>query len=127
MVLENKKDKGRCGLSLAIAYFGSNGYIVSIPLNDTQPYDLIVDKDDVLSRVSVKFTGYKYDDNYVVDLRSCGGANGSKVYSNFIYSSASYLFVVTEESKLYLIPKEAVHTTTRITLNEVYEDYVVTI
>ena len=88
---------------------------------------MIVDKDDVLSRVSVKFTGYKYDDNYVVDLRSCGGANGSKVYSNFIYSSASYLFVVTEESKLYLIPKEAVHTTTRITLNEVYEDYVVTI
>ena len=127
MVLESKKDKGRCGLSLAIGYFGSNGYTVSIPLNDTQPYDLIVDKDDMLDRVSVKFTGCKHDDNYTVDLRSCGGSNGSKVYSNFIESNASYLFVVTDEPKLYLIPREAINTTTQITLNEMYNNYIVII
>jgi hypothetical protein len=127
MVLESKKDKGRCGLSLAIAYFGSNGYTVSIPLNDTQDYDLIIDKDDILSRVSVKFTGRKCEENYTVDLRSCGGSNGAKVYSNFIDSNASLLFVVTEEPKLYLIPKEKVNTTTQITLSGLYDDCIVTI
>ena len=127
MVLESKKDKGRCGLSLAIAYFGSNGYTVSIPLNDTQAYDLIVDRNNTLDRISVKFTGVKHDGNYIVDLRSCGGSNGSKVYSNFINSSASYLFVVTEELKFYLIPKDKVNTMTQITLNEMYDSCIVTI
>ena len=34
--IDNNKDRGRVGLSLAIAYFGTNGYCVSVPLNDTQ-------------------------------------------------------------------------------------------
>lgn len=127
MVLESKKDKGRCGLSLAIAYFGSNGYTVAIPLNDTQDYDLIIDKDGILNRVSVKFTGRQCDGHYVVDLRSCGGSNGAKVYSNFVDSNASYLFVVTEEPRLYFIPKEKVNTTTQITLNALYDDYIAVI
>ena len=40
------KEKGNTGLGIAIAYYTSNGYIVSIPLNDTQDYDLIVEKDN---------------------------------------------------------------------------------
>jgi hypothetical protein len=36
MILTNNKEKGRAGLSLAIAYFGSNGYTINIPLSDTQ-------------------------------------------------------------------------------------------
>lgn len=43
MIFNDNKNKGRAGLSLAIAYFGCNGYTVSLPLNDTQDYDLIVD------------------------------------------------------------------------------------
>lgn len=35
MVFDSNKDRGRTGLSLAIAYFGANGYTVSIPMNDT--------------------------------------------------------------------------------------------
>lgn len=46
MLFETNREKGRAGMSLAIAYFGSNGYTVSIPLNDTQWYDLIVEKDN---------------------------------------------------------------------------------
>ena len=42
MLFETNKDKGRAGMSFAIAYFGSNGYTVSVPLNDTQWYDLII-------------------------------------------------------------------------------------
>jgi hypothetical protein len=35
MIFNTNKEKGRAGLSFAIAYFGSNGYTVSLPLNDT--------------------------------------------------------------------------------------------
>ena len=36
MKIDTIREKGNAGLSLGIAYFGSNGYTVSIPLNDTQ-------------------------------------------------------------------------------------------
>ena len=48
MLFETNKDKDRAGLSMAIAYFCSNGYCVNIPLNDTQWYDLVIEKDGVL-------------------------------------------------------------------------------
>lgn len=44
MIFNTNKEKGNAALGLAIAYFSSNGYTVSIPLNDTQDYDLIVEK-----------------------------------------------------------------------------------
>ena len=47
MIANTNKDRGRVGLSLAIAYFGANGYTVSLPLNDTQWYDMIVEKDGI--------------------------------------------------------------------------------
>lgn len=47
MIYETNKDKGRAGLSMAIAYFGCNGYTISVPLNDTQWYDLIIEKDGI--------------------------------------------------------------------------------
>ena len=42
MLVDTNKNRGRAGLSLAIAYYGANGYSVNIPLNDTQWYDLIL-------------------------------------------------------------------------------------
>lgn len=53
------KEKGNTGLGIAIAYYTSNGYVVSIPLNDTQDYDLIVEKDNKLSKIQVKATACK--------------------------------------------------------------------
>lgn len=40
----DNKEKGRIGLITVIPYFGLNGYTISIPLNDTQWYDLVVEK-----------------------------------------------------------------------------------
>lgn len=36
MLLGTRKDIGRAGMALAIAYYGANGYTVNIPMNDTQ-------------------------------------------------------------------------------------------
>ena len=54
MNFNTNKQKENCGLGMAIAYFSTNGYTVSIPLNDTQDYDLIVEKNGILQRVQVK-------------------------------------------------------------------------
>ena len=55
MNFTTNKEKGNYGLGIAIAYFTSHGYIVSIPLNDTQDYDLIVDKNNCIQKVQVKW------------------------------------------------------------------------
>ena len=59
MKFKTNKEKGNSGLGMAIAYFSTNGYVVSIPLNDTQDYDLIIEKDGKLKTVQVKSTGCK--------------------------------------------------------------------
>ena len=59
MIFNTNKEKGNSGLGMAIAYFSTNGYVVSIPLNDTQDYDLIIEKNNVIKTVQVKSTGCK--------------------------------------------------------------------
>ena len=53
------KEKGNTGLGITVAYFTANGYTVSIPLNDTQDYNLVIDKNNELKTVQVKATGCK--------------------------------------------------------------------
>ena len=43
----NRKQIGRIGLSMAINYFTCQGYTVSLPMNDTQWYDLVIEKDGI--------------------------------------------------------------------------------
>ena len=100
MQIETNRDKGNAGLALAIAYFGTNGYTVSTPLNDTQWYDLIVEKDGIFQTVQCKFTASK--DNSI-SLRSTGGTKGS-VYDNVKNHPLDLLFCVDKDIHMYVIP-----------------------
>ena len=100
MEITTNKDKGRAGLSLAIAYFGTNGYTVSIPLNDTQWYDLIIEKDGVFQTVQCKFTASK--DNDIV-LKSTGGTKGT-VYDSVLDHPLDLLFCADKDQNMWLIP-----------------------
>lgn len=102
MKLENNKDKGRAGLSLAIAYFGSNGYTVNLPINDTQWYDLVIEKEGKFFTVQCKFTGSK---DKTISLRSSGGTNGG-VYDNVLNHPLDLLFCADSEMNLFVIPME---------------------
>lgn len=102
MQIETNKDKGNAGLALAIAYFGTNGYTVSTPLNDTQWYDLIVEKDGIFQTVQCKFTASK--DNSI-SLRSTGGTKGS-VYDNVKNHPLDLLFCVDKDIHMYIIPMQ---------------------
>lgn len=95
----NSHSQGNVGMGQAIAYYTQKGYIVSIPLNDCQEYDLVVEYPDGLKKVQVKTTKSKAPSgNYVVGLRTMSG------YKNkYTYKIGSYdiLFVVTEMGEIY--------------------------
>jgi hypothetical protein len=100
MLFENNKDKGRAGISFAIAYFGANGYTVNIPLNDTQWYDLVVEKDGIFQTVQCKATG-TLDGR--IDFRSCGGTKG-EMYDFVREHPIDLLFCLNKKQDMFLIP-----------------------
>lgn len=104
MIFNTNKDKGNAGLSMGIAYFGANGYTVSIPLNDTQDYDLIIEKDGKLQTVQCKATGSitKYG-NYQLTLTSSGGTSGKK-YKTVVETNVDLLFALRGDGIMYVIP-----------------------
>ena len=100
MNIQTNKDKGRAGLSLAISYFSLNWYTVSLPLNDTQWYDLIIEKDGIFQTVQCKFTATK--DNAII-LKSNGGTKG-QTYDSVLNHQLDYLFCANENLDMWLIP-----------------------
>lgn len=95
------KEKGRIGLSMAINYFTIQGYTVSLPLNDTQWYDMIIEKDKHFYTVQCKCTT---TDNGEISLRSTGGTKGG-VYDNVVnHSELDFLFCVDKDFNIWNIP-----------------------
>lgn len=123
MVFNSNKEKGNSGLGLAIAYFSTNGYVVSIPLNDTQDYDLVIEKNRELKTVQVKATSCKTQNGiYQVALKSCGGTKGT-TYKTFIDTSVDYLFIVTDTKQLFLISREVIRNKSTLNLCGKYEKF----
>lgn len=101
----NTKKQGDVGLGTAIQFFTCQGLTVSIPLTDSQEYDLIVDSLDGLDRVQVKHTKYKRNGKYQVSFTVKGGNKTSKgLIKKLDPMKVDSVFVVTEENKKYWIP-----------------------
>ena len=123
MKFNSNKEKGNTGLGIAIAYYSANGYTVSIPLNDTQDYDFIVDKDNILKKIQVKATSCKTKYNkYQVALKSCGGTKGG-TYKTVVDTNIDELFIVTDSLELFRIPIEVIKNKATLNLCEKYEKY----
>lgn len=100
MDFTTSKEKGRVGLAMGIAWFAANGYTVSVPLNDTQWYDFIAEKDDMFYSVQCKATG---SGRNKISLRSTGGTKGH-VYDRVINHHFDFLFCVDADKHMYVIP-----------------------
>lgn len=112
--MDNRKLTGRLGLSMAINYFTIKGYTVSVPLNDTQWYDLIVEKDGKFYTIQCKAT--KTERN-VIDFRATGGTKG-KEYSRLTnYKNLDFLFCVDNNLNMYLFPVSCFNNNNSIVLN----------
>lgn len=102
MIFNTNKEKGRAGMSAAIAYFGMNGYTVSIPLNDTQDYDLVIEKDGIFQKVQCKATG---STDGKIDFRLKSGKTHSTL-GNLIETNIDILFCLNQNKTMFVIPFE---------------------
>lgn len=106
---KNSKAQGNIGLGSAIEYFTRNSFIVNVPLNDSQDYDLIVDDGIKLQKVQVRTSKSKTrHGSYCVDLRVSGGNATNKSIIRKTSKEMQYdlLFVLCDDGTKYLIPKE---------------------
>ena len=103
MLVDTNKNRGRAGLSLAIAYYGANGYSVNIPLNDTQWYDLLLEKEGKFYTVQCKCTTSQ---TKTIELQSRGGTKGTS-YASVLDHSLDFLFCLDGTTgEMYSIPLE---------------------
>lgn len=112
------------GMGAAIAYYTSIGWCVSIPLTDSEDYDLVVDNGSLL-KVQVKTTNYiNPEGRYVAHLVTCGG--NQSFHTRKIFSQKEgFLFIVDGSGKWYNIPCEIGLPTNSITLGAKYDEYIV--
>lgn len=102
----NSKQKGNIGIGAAIAFFTKSGFNVSIPLTDSQSYDLVIEKDNEFKRVQVKYTSSKVPSgNYKVELRSVSGST-RKVYKTVDSTNTDLLFISTDDYNLLVDAKD---------------------
>ena len=112
----NRKQIGRIGLTMAINYFTCQGYTISLPINDTQWYDLVIEKEGKFETVQCKATQTKESE---INLRSTGGTNGG-VYDNLLnHSELDWLFCVNKDYDMWLIPIKDITTKNQITLRSI--------
>lgn len=91
-------------MGIAIWYFVAQGYTVSVPLTDSQDYDLIIDTAEWLKSVQVKTTRYKKYGKYVANLKISWGNKSWEKTKLFTENNSDYLFILTEDWTKYLIP-----------------------
>ena len=123
---KNTKQQGNIGLGSAIQYFTENFYNVSLPLNDSQDYDLIIeDRDGTLKKVQVKTCYHKSKyGTYHVNLRVLGGnARQYYVHKNCVDTIYDLLYILCDNGDRYLIPKENINNLNTICVGKKYLEY----
>jgi hypothetical protein len=112
----NSNSKGNIALGQAIAYFTSQLYTISLPLNDCQWYDLIIEKDNIFQTVQVKYSGKKTKSGkYSCGLITTNPATGQKIYS-VTETPVDLLFCYCEDENKFLIPVKEITNNSAITL-----------
>ncbi|WP_157669216.1 group I intron-associated PD-(D/E)XK endonuclease [Bacillus cereus] len=119
--------QGNAGVGMAIAYFTSQKYIVSIPLSDTQDYDLVVDMGSGLKKVQVKTaSSLQGNKNYTVTLKQSKHNTKGNTIKNFDEYDCEYVFISVIDGTMYLIPRSEITARSAIVLYDKYDKFKVT-
>jgi PD-(D/E)XK endonuclease len=119
----NTKQLGARGLGAAIAFFTKNGYNVSIPITDTQRYDLVIETDNQLQRVEVKSSSFQRK-NYECKLSTCGGNQSGAGRIKYLSSKeCDLVFIYCDNGVQYLFPSSLLDGKGTISLAPKYDDY----
>jgi len=120
----NPREQGLLGLTDAIRWFGLHGWSISMPLIDSQPYDLVVDDGGRLYRVQVKTTTRRTRyGTFVVQLETRGGNQSFNTGKPFDPGTSDLLYVLTDARTRYLIPTEEITSKTALNLGRKVATY----
>lgn len=121
----NAKKQGDIGLGLAISYFCGLGYTVSIPLTDSQEYDLVVDNGIKLNKIFIRTSTVKKNNGFEVNLRTQGGNYTQKSKQKlFNPTCCDYVFIACSNGTSYYIPSDKITNTSSITVgNKKYHEF----
>lgn len=75
----NRRLKGNIGEAKVLTYFIENEYDVYLPFQENGECDMIVCKDGILYRVSIKFTSQKSNQGFAVELRNVSRRKDNQV------------------------------------------------
>lgn len=112
-IIMTPSSKGNLGLGKAISYFTEHEYTVSLPLTDTQCYDLIIEKLGKLQTVQVRYTNQmKPSGNFFCKLQT---KNSKRVYYSLSETFCELLFCYCSNGDKYLIPVKDIPNKAEIT------------
>ena len=115
----NSNQKGNIALGKAISYFTEENYIVSLPLNDSQCYDLIIEKEGKLQMVQVKYTSQIANSGkYFCKLQT---KNQDKVFYTLKDTYCDLLYCYCSNGDEYLVPIKDIINETHLTLTIEYK------
>ena len=97
------REIGRIGLSMAINYFTIQGYTISLPLNDTQWYDLVIEKNGKFYRIQVKHAMPVDETGFLVRTKYEVRDNGKTKKMTYSVEDVDY-FMTEFNGKFYMFP-----------------------
>lgn len=119
------KERANLGLGKALSYFLENGYNVSVPITDTQRYDLVVEQDNIVYRVECKTTDYQSEYGIpIVSVKTCGGNRSGQTIKKISKNEADLLFAYDINSNsCWIIPIVDIDGMSALSLGKKYEKY----
>lgn len=103
--MRNTQRKGDIAVAQAIATFTRLGHDVALPITESAAYDLILDCDEGLKRVQVRFTSSR---RRQVDLRRIHSNGNGYVVKKTKPDAYDWLYVLNDQGEQFLL-KECLH------------------
>lgn len=120
----NSKKQGDWGLGRAIAYFTLTEHTVSLPLTESQDYDLLVDDGNSIKRVQVRTSSRVSPiGKPLVGLRVMGGNQSYNTVKKFDNSKVELIFVTTVNFGDYVIPTNVFDAKSELTIDKRFDKY----
>lgn len=125
----NSKKQGDVGMCYAIAYYSKLGWTVSIPITDSQDYDLLVENtDNNILKVQVKTSRYLTEGGtYQVILKTCGGNKSGQTIKKMDKNYIDLVFVLVDDGSCYSIPTERIESSGSMNLGDKYSEFKVSL
>lgn len=119
----NTKEKANIAVGKAISYYTSKIYTISLPLNDSQKYDIVVEINSVLKKIQVKYTNSFAPSGFpILSLKSTSGTT-RKRYSIASEENCDIIFVYCSNNEQWEIPSSELKGRKTIYLNKEMEKF----